>query len=155
MVKSSTHITLQPGFPYTLVGLLAVAHLGAAVILWLLVLPALVTGAALLLLLVNILWVTKRLPGIPMANNVCRLTWNNEGRWWLETFGGSRVECDLQGPGFVHPWLVILRFQITKPGGRRHSAVVLFPDALDRETLRRLRVRLNVEGNKPSQVDVS
>lgn len=103
----------------------------------------------MVLLLTNILLIVSNLPGLPLAKNICQLTWNSEGRWWLESFAGFRFEGDLQGRGFVHPWLVILRFRFSDIPG--YCSVVLFPDSLDRETMRRLRVRLNVEGNKLSR----
>ncbi|MEZ5580183.1 MAG: protein YgfX [Candidatus Competibacteraceae bacterium] len=61
-----------------------------------------------------------------------------DGRWCLETGDGIRHPAGLTG-GYAQPGIVVLNFRLE--GGWRRS-VVLLPDAVDSETLRRLRVWL-------------
>ncbi|NMQ20441.1 hypothetical protein E4P82_15320 [Candidatus Competibacter phosphatis] len=61
-----------------------------------------------------------------------------DGRWRLETGDGIRHPAGLTG-GYAQPGIVVLNFRLE--GGWRRS-VALLPDAVDSETLRRLRVWL-------------
>ena len=60
--------------------------------------------------------------------------------WRLETGDGTPHRARLTS-GYAHPGIVILNFRL-ESGGRRSLA--LLPDAVDSETLRRLRVWLRV-----------
>lgn len=61
-----------------------------------------------------------------------------DGHWRLETGDGIRHPAGLTG-GYAQPGIVVLNFRLE--GGWRRS-VALLPDAVDSETLRRLRVWL-------------
>lgn len=61
-----------------------------------------------------------------------------DGRWRLEIDDGIQHPAKLTG-GYAQPSIVVLNFRLE--GGWRRS-VVLLPDAVDSETLRRLRVWL-------------
>ncbi len=61
-----------------------------------------------------------------------------DGRWRLETGDGIRHPAWLTG-GYAQPGIVVLNFRLDS-GWRR--SLVLLPDAVDSETLRRLRVWL-------------
>ncbi len=68
--------------------------------------------------------------------------WDTDGDWTLETGDGHRGAAVLSAHPFVHPWFVILHFK--SEHGRRHR-LILPRDALDSETLRRLRVCLRLK----------
>ncbi|MGB5062377.1 MAG: protein YgfX [Candidatus Competibacter sp.] len=72
-----------------------------------------------------------------------------DGRWRLETGDGARYLARLTG-GYAHPGIVVLNFRL-ESGWRR--SLVLLPDAVDSETLRRLRVwlrtRRDEDGSEP------
>lgn len=61
-----------------------------------------------------------------------------DGRWRLETGDGIQHPAKLTG-GYAQPGIVVLNFRLE--GGWRRS-VALLPDAVNSETLRRLRVWL-------------
>ncbi|MCB1823132.1 MAG: hypothetical protein KDJ54_00475 [Candidatus Competibacteraceae bacterium] len=61
-----------------------------------------------------------------------------DGRWRLETGDGIQHPAKLTG-GYAQPSIVVLNFRLEN-GWRR--SVALLPDAVDAETLRRLRVWL-------------
>lgn len=69
------------------------------------------------------------------------LNWDSEGNWTLIDLDGKTHRARLLGSTYVYVSLVILNFEVN----RRNRSVILLPDAIDKETLRRLRVRLNIE----------
>lgn len=73
------------------------------------------------------------------ATAICSLYWAADGQWTLVTCAGESLEGRLLSGSYVHPRLVLLGFALAR-GGRR--MVVLLPDSLDRQTFRRLLVRL-------------
>lgn len=70
-----------------------------------------------------------------------------DGRWWLETGDGAIYRGQLTD-GYAHPLLVILNFRLEV--GQRRS-VILSPDAVDREVLRRVRVWLRTQSDAEDQ----
>ncbi len=72
---------------------------------------------------------------------VTELLWTREGEWRLRERGGRECVCRLRHDSYAHPFLTVLNF-----AGDRRCSVVLLPDSLDRDTFRRLRVRLGLHG---------
>ena len=70
---------------------------------------------------------------------IARIEWLDD-RWYLETGNGVRYPARLVG-GYAHPKIVVLNFCLES--GRRWP-LVLLPDAVDVESLRRLRVWLRI-----------
>lgn len=66
--------------------------------------------------------------------------------WQLAMANGEVQKASLLSPYFVHPQLVVLAF---KTGATRwhRRYVILVPDAVDPDSLRRLRVRLRLPQN--------
>jgi hypothetical protein len=62
-------------------------------------------------------------------------------RWWLKDRLNRKYEVILAGESLVTTVLIILNFRMIG-GDRRRFRLVLAPDSLDFETLRRLRVLL-------------
>lgn len=69
--------------------------------------------------------------------------WRSDGTWTLTLVSGEQVEARLLPSTFVLPRLLVLNF---RRGRWRSRAMVLLPDALDSDLLRRLRVRLRLRG---------
>lgn len=76
------------------------------------------------------------------ATGIHALTWLDGNLCKIERADGVAEQVFLMKKVFIQPWLVILYFR--KTGIRQHS-LVIFPDMLDSETFRRLRVRLGTE----------
>jgi toxin CptA len=146
--KSAPPLVLALRPSRILIALLALVHLGAVILLWLLPWPLAIRLAVISLLIANLLWVLRRLPGVRGPRNLQCAEWLGDGRWLLHGFGGESFEAELQADSFVHPVLVVLNFRLR--GSRAGRSLVLFRDALERETLRRLRVRLGSEGVRPA-----
>ena len=71
-----------------------------------------------------------------IASVICAV----DGRWILVTRGGDMITTKLAAGCYVHPQLVVLRFDKAAPWHRRSLA--LLPDMVAEDVFRRLRVRL-------------
>ncbi|MEJ2631227.1 MAG: hypothetical protein P8011_19015 [Acidihalobacter sp.] len=71
--------------------------------------------------------------------SLLRLVWEASGKWRVWDAFGREHEATLAPDCFVNSKLVILSLKLEGLGRR---AVLLLPDSLDAEVLRRLRVRL-------------
>jgi toxin CptA len=136
-------LTLKPEPSRILGTLLLLGHGGALLLLFPLALPlmAKLFIAAVLLLSLRHNW-RQQAGG---AGKIHSLHWKSDGDWLLITAAGEQLDAELQVSSYAHPSLVVLNFHL--PGPRRSHSVVLFPDALDRETFRQLRVRWGVMGD--------
>jgi len=72
---------------------------------------------------------------------------NRYDEWSMKLPDGEFRPAVLLPRSFVHPRLVVLRFQV----GRKHIPVLLTPDVSDPEQLRRLRVRIKYRKTSPAQ----
>jgi toxin CptA len=72
--------------------------------------------------------------------SVRRLVWDAEGDWYVVFPDGKEEDARLLPDSFVHPWLVILNLRMRQSG--RVISVPFFRDSLDKDTLRKVRVRL-------------
>ena len=70
--------------------------------------------------------------------SIVRIMLNEADEWWLTTARGDTIHATLLPAAFVHPALITLPFQAQ---GRKYT-VVLTPDIVNTDMLRRLRVRL-------------
>lgn len=75
------------------------------------------------------------------TRRIVAAVWRPEGEWHLTTADGKRITATLAPECYVSPYAVVLRF---KDVAGRVRTLVLLPDALDADTLRRLRVRLRI-----------
>jgi len=75
--------------------------------------------------------------------------WDSEGEWRLRTVSGNELTAQLKSSSNVQTWFVILNFSISP--FQRHS-LILLPDAVDPDLLRRLRVRLKLIGGTDATV---
>ena len=73
----------------------------------------------------------SRAPG-----RIAGLRWRDE-RWFVLVGGDERAVEPLV-PGVALPWLIAVRFQ--RADNRRVHSVVLLPDSMDADAMRRLRV---------------
>ena len=71
------------------------------------------------------------------------LVWQADGHWCLIQGDGRQREGSLLGSTYVSPALVVLNFRC---GRWQYRSLVLMPDNLEPDLLRRLRVRLRLEG---------
>ena len=72
------------------------------------------------------------------SHSIVELVLNERDEWLLIRRDGQVLEPRLRSGAYVHPYLVILPFQY----GWYFTTVILTPGTVDKDTLRRLRVRL-------------
>ena len=113
-------------------GLASIAAIVASVPLW--IKAGLLAGIGL-----SLVWTGYRY-GWPRGGGFITRVELLDGRWCLETGDGVRHPACLIG-GYAHPGIVVLNFRL-ESGWRRSLA--LLPDAVDSESLRRLRVWLRI-----------
>ena len=73
--------------------------------------------------------------------SIDEFTCEEGGAWMLLTRGGTLHKAQLLPSTYIHPALVVLNFST----GKNRRSVVILPDRMDAEALRRLRVRLRCE----------
>ncbi|MBI5450633.1 MAG: hypothetical protein HY940_04675 [Gammaproteobacteria bacterium] len=131
-------LELSPGRSRLLQLYLLASHGGALALLLVLDISV-IYRMLLVLLIVCSLAVLYRNQQLRLGRRVIhQVLWRPDGSWRLD-IGGSVIEGAVLCPDtFVHPWLIVLRFAAR----RRGYTLVLLPDMLDPQTLRRLRVRL-------------
>jgi hypothetical protein len=77
------------------------------------------------------------------ANSVTALLWDMSGGLKVTDREGNVREALIKDDLFVHPYLIILNLQLVEGGNR---TLVLLPDSAEGELLRRLRLRLLLDG---------
>ncbi|MBO8085729.1 MAG: hypothetical protein J7D61_06800 [Marichromatium sp.] len=124
-------------------------------LLWILLVHTLAVAVALALPLGHWRWALAALillgAGFALLDRVhARLPWSivaarweADGGWRLWLRDGRELNARLSAASFVAPRLVVLHWRV---GRLRRRSLVLFVDALDADTLRRLRVRLRHRG---------
>ena len=85
----------------------------------------------------------KNLVSLTGASALIRVELNPQGEWTLFDRSGCAVPARLLGSSYVSPRLMVLNFSL---GGLRRRVTILLPDSADPDRLRRLRVRLRLEG---------
>lgn len=88
--------------------------------------------------------VTRTAPACVQA-----LRWDADGSCRLQHRDGTQQHLRLYPQAFVQPWLVIL--QVGESGHLRRHLVIL-PDMLERDSFRRLRVRLRMTADEADAV---
>jgi Membrane-bound toxin component of toxin-antitoxin system len=78
---------------------------------------------------------------VDLGGRVYAVLLRSNDRWSILTCQGEVVTARLAGTVFVSPWLVILQL---KPRGQRTAHIVLTRENTDRDTFRRLCVRLRL-----------
>jgi Membrane-bound toxin component of toxin-antitoxin system len=71
------------------------------------------------------------------------VVWKRNNEWIIND--GKADEAVLLSTSMVFPWLTILNFKLKN---LRPKSIIIFPDNLDKEVFRQLRVRLKVTSNK-------
>lgn len=134
-------LTIRPGASRRLAFFLLVVH-GAVLAVafaipldwyWRVVLVAVLLSGFLYALGVHFLYL------VPWA--VREATWGADGTWILTLVSGERVDARLLPSTYVTASLLVLNFRC---GRWQYRALVMLPDALDANLLRRLRARLRL-----------
>ena len=142
--KYASPLTLKPKLSRIFVSLFIVGHVGAMALLVPLFFSIELKITMAVMLLASLIIAIQKQPGVSRAGNIATLVWKADGDWVIETVDGKTCEAQLQPSSYLHLWLVVLNFRSEK--SRRLRSIIVFPDALDVEIFRKLRVRLGIEG---------
>jgi hypothetical protein len=138
----ATPLCLEPGVSCRLDGFLALSHGSALAVLPFCGLPMLPVVAMALGVVLSWLRTRRRDVRRRDPGSIASLVWEEGNRVRLTLHSGQDIGATLRPFVFIQPWLVILHFR--RDDGRS-TRLVLLPDMLDRETFRRLRVRLLID----------
>ena len=132
-------LVLEPGVSRYLILYLVVIHtLALAVVAAPLNLPAALRFGVAIMIVFSFIRQWRRTREHDPAR-IHRLVWEADDDWTLWCNDSTELVGQLRSDSYESIWLVILRLQLQQ-GGRR--TLVLLPDMLDRQSFRRLRVRL-------------
>ncbi len=93
-------------------------------------------------MLLSLAWHWPRHVKRTSPQSIQTITWGEGRACRLRLRDGTEQDVTLGSTAFVQPWLVIIHFH---GRGWRCHYLLLLPDMLDRNTFRRLRVRLRME----------
>jgi len=130
--KFTDDIDINPRFSKRLIGILIILHSGMALVLLMPMSLSLSTKWFIFIFLIISLLHTIR-QALFIDCILCGAILHYDTLWVKTSEKAELLES------YAHPLLIILRAK-TKDG-KKHS-LVLFPDSLDKETFRRIRVRL-------------
>ena len=137
--KYASPLVLKPRTSGTFITVFAVAYLGAMLVVFPLTWYWAWKAALLAVLLISMV-ITLQRGGVGAIKS---LTWKDEAEWIIEFKNGEQYETQLLPSTFMSSWLVVLYF--TASEGQPRRSITLIRDALDAESFRRLRVRLNID----------
>ena len=120
--------------------LLVTMHALGAVLLWILPLVLWLKAAATSILLASLVFYLWRDALRSLARSVTALSLNSECGCSIQSVHGEWLEMRLLSSSFVSPYLTVLNLSPHGAWGARH--VVIFPDAVDPEAFRQLRILL-------------
>ncbi len=86
-------------------------------------------------------FIVQHLSRTDLASRVEAILLRSNGQWSIITRQGEIEAARTVGRTFVSPWLVIL---FLKPAGQTANHILLSRDNTNRDTFRRLRVRLRI-----------
>lgn len=138
--ESVIPLQLRPHRSRWLAGFILFSH-GGAILLALISLPL---WAALLLSLgiaYSLVYTLNQHVLMRDPDTVSELIWDSNGDWRLIARNGTSINAQLLKSTYLHAKIVILNFVVNS----RNRSIILLPDALDPDSFRRLRVRMQLE----------
>ena len=138
--SASLSISLSPSRQLAVA--VSVLHLGGFVCAFANDLPASVQGFVALGVVLSGLRCFALHGSRRAAHAIVLLVWDEWGQWRLLQRDGRVHDARLEHGAYSHPRLVVLPFRSRNAGRLR---VLIVPDRVDAECLRRLRVRLRCE----------
>lgn len=136
-------LRVRPGISWRLGVFAAAMHGFALVAVYMLPMTVVQRGATAAVVMLGLVYglagrVLHRLPW-----SLREAVWRPDGGWSLILASGYELEGRLLASTYVSPLLVVLRFRC---GRLRTCSLVLLPDNLQPDQLRRLRTRLRLVG---------
>jgi hypothetical protein len=138
-VAYASPLALEPGVSrYLKLYLIVIHSMALAVVAAPLNVPVVLRLGIAVVIVISFVWQWRRTRENDPAR-IHRLVWEADEDWYLWCNDSTEHVGQLRPDSYVSTLLVILRFQLEQ-GGR--CSVVILPDMLDKQSFRRLRVRL-------------
>ncbi len=125
---------------FWLAGMLSLAHIATAILLWPLLLPLGVKMLIVILLVISLAYYLCCDALLCTNKAVISFSLSEKMRCTVTTRSGKTTACDVLGSTFVAPYLVVLNLQ--SEGGFFPCSIVILPDGIDADMHRQLRVWL-------------
>lgn len=138
LIMWQPHFTLKPSRFF--LSLFIAVHLFSVMCLLLTTISIQWKILAILFLVTHgfIMW--QRKISLRDKNAIVTINYHRDGEWQLQNRRGVYANAILCGDSVVTRWLIILNFKVVAT--RKIVSVIIFPDSVDTDTLRRLRVFL-------------
>lgn len=117
---------------------LCVAHLAAAVVLWVIPIPVMGTLVLTMAVALSLVFFVARDAALHAAHSIVALEIRDGGAVAFQTRRGEWLDCEVLGSSYVSPRLTIVNLR-QRRGTRR---LILVPDNVDPREFRRLRMWL-------------
>ncbi len=131
-------IHLQPS--KRLAAILGVSHLLVMGLLWPIALPILIKFVIFILLVISLLFTVRQYALLNTQRAIVAFELSDEMFCKFKTRQGQSIGCHILGSTFVSPYLVVLNLK--PPDHFLTRSVVIFPESIDAELFRQLRVLL-------------
>ncbi len=119
---------------------MSVAHFLVVFLLWPLTLSMSVKLLGVVLLVASLIYYVRHYALLKSPGSIVAFELSETMRCMLKTRNGKHIPCVILGSTFVAPYLIVL---ILKPENKFFDcSVVIFPDSIDGEKFRQLRVLL-------------
>ena len=126
--------------------LLVFMHLLSLVLVWFIPLPLWFKLFISPVLLVSVAFHLKRDALLASQDSAIALQVHSDCQCEIQSRAGQWEDAELLGTSFVAPYLTVLNFKISGKHMAKH--IVIFPDAVDSEQFRQLRVLLKWKCNR-------
>jgi len=127
--------------------LFSTLHLGAILSFCLTFQNNLLRFGFLLLCCTSLIFVLRRYAWLTSAKSICQIKWESkEKKWLLQQKNGEILEANIKTNSVVTPYFAILGFRVANHTNAIHHVsrpVLIFPDNVDKEEFRKLRVLLS------------
>jgi toxin CptA len=131
-------VHLKPSVQLTVI--LSVAHFLVVFLLWPLTLPMSVKLLGVALLVTSLVYYLRHYALLKSPESIVAFELSEAMQCMLNTRSGKHIPCVILGSTFVAPYLVVLNL---RPENKwLDCSVVIFPDSMDGEEFRQLRVLL-------------
>lgn len=123
---------------------LCVAHVAAAVLLWLIPIPVMGKLVLTMTVALSLVYFVARDAALHAAHSIVALEIREGGAVAYQTRRGEWLDCEVLGSTYVSPRVTIVNLRPRLSWGTRR--LILLPDNVDARDFRRLRVWLRWKG---------
>ena len=140
--KYATPLAVELSSSLALSSLLLFLHLGAIVVFLMLALSIVIKILVVMIVLISLYYNTRLHSLLRSDRSIVSLRWLDDNEWQLMQCDGVNYQAHLNMNSYLHPKLTVLNFNLV--GSKKKRTVMIFSDAIDKDSFRRLRVRLRL-----------